>query len=166
VTSKTASDSCVQDDAHVDKEQIDGAYVLNVRKILLFLFKRFQCPTALVLVEFCSNCLLQHAQQLCGLHVQDLRNAPLHDEKMGIVDVQLACREHVLYLPAYTSQSGRCCHGPENKARCPENVRGLLGAPIDQVLILTSNLNLQPAMLLEVASAGAVTQNMEMLRKS
>ena len=64
----------------------------------LLLVNGLHCTLLLRLVHPGSRSLLDHAENLDRLHVEDLGDAALHDEEMRVVDVKLHRMEKVLDL--------------------------------------------------------------------
>mmetsp|Transcript_1380 Transcript_1380/g.3745 ORF Transcript_1380/g.3745 Transcript_1380/m.3745 type:complete len:293 (+) Transcript_1380:2893-3771(+) len=66
--------------------------------LVLLLLQCANSPSLLVLVHAGARCLLDHAEGLLRLHIDDLGDAALHDQEVGIVHVQRDRVEEVLDL--------------------------------------------------------------------
>ncbi len=84
-----------------------------------------------------AGCLLNHGQDLGGLHVEHLGDPALHDEEVGIVHVQLNWPEQVAH-PAVLDV-----------------------APIDQIFVFASDHHLETVQVLNAPKCTDITPSYE-----
>lgn len=65
--------------------------------LLLLLLNRLERVLLLKLVHARAGGLLDHGEDLRGLHIEHLRDAALHDEEVRVVHVELHRVEQVLH---------------------------------------------------------------------
>ena len=64
---------------------------------MIFLGHRPECTLLALLKHACARGLFHHRQDFGGFHVQDLGDATLHDQKVGVVDVELDALKQILH---------------------------------------------------------------------
>lgn len=68
---------------------------LDLLQLQLLLLQQLQRVGLFLFEQTCARGLFNQPEELLGLHVDDLRDAALHDEKVGVVHVELHRTEQI-----------------------------------------------------------------------